>query len=151
MHMLHSLCCVAAIAATATFNFKNKLSKLVKQLQATMPCCAQCDALKSEGAHVADSPSAVIAQCDVTYAMLSDPDAARSVATQADGVVEGIKKSPGKAYVDVSTVDEGTSREIAKAVTDAGGRYLEVCMLPPCTPCTTLAPHRSSACTLLFL
>ena len=78
---------------------------------------------------MADSPSAVIAQCDVTYAMLSDPDAAKAVATQADGVVAGIKKSPGKAYVDVSTVDEGTSQEIAKAVADAGGRYLEACSL----------------------
>lgn len=88
--------------------------------------CLQCDALKSEGAHVAQSPAAVIAKCDVTYAMLADPAAAKAVAMQEDGVVAGIKQSPGKAYVDVSTVDEGTSQEIAKAVQQAGGRFLEV-------------------------
>ena len=75
---------------------------------------------------MAESPAAVIAKCDITYAMLADPAAARAVAMQGDGVVAGIKSSPGKAYVDVSTVDEATSQEIAKAVKDAGGRFLEV-------------------------
>lgn len=40
------------------------------------------------------------------------------------GVVEGI--SAGKGYVDMSTVDEATSSEIAAAVTAKGGRFLEV-------------------------
>lgn len=40
------------------------------------------------------------------------------------GVVEGL--SAGKGYVDMSTVDEATSTEIAAAVTAKGGRFLEV-------------------------
>lgn len=40
------------------------------------------------------------------------------------GVVEGI--SAGKGYVDMSTVDEATSCEIAAAVAAKGGRFLEV-------------------------
>eukprot|EP00879_Flechtneria_rotunda_P023470 GHRR01024826.1.p1 GENE.GHRR01024826.1~~GHRR01024826.1.p1 ORF type:complete len:256 (+),score=98.14 GHRR01024826.1:252-1019(+) len=39
------------------------------------------------------------------------------------GVVDGLK--PGKSYVDMSTVDEATSQEIAAAVTAKGGRFLE--------------------------
>lgn len=34
--------------------------------------------------------------------------------------------SAGKGYVDMSTVDEATSLEIAAAVTAKGGRFLEV-------------------------
>jgi hypothetical protein len=39
-------------------------------------------------------------------------------------VVDGI--TAGKAYVDMSTVDEATSQQIATAVTAKGGRFLEV-------------------------
>lgn len=41
-----------------------------------------------------------------------------------NGVLEGL--APGKGYVDMSTVDEGTSQKIAEAVTAKGGRFLEV-------------------------
>jgi 3-hydroxyisobutyrate dehydrogenase-like beta-hydroxyacid dehydrogenase len=40
------------------------------------------------------------------------------------GAVEGL--SAGKGYVDMSTVDEATSQEIAAAVAAKGGRFLEV-------------------------
>jgi 3-hydroxyisobutyrate dehydrogenase-like beta-hydroxyacid dehydrogenase len=40
------------------------------------------------------------------------------------GVVDGI--TAGKSYVDMSTVDEATSQQIAAAVTAKGGRFLEV-------------------------
>lgn len=39
------------------------------------------------------------------------------------GVLAGV--TAGKAYVDMSTVDEQTSTKIAEAVTAAGGRFLE--------------------------
>ncbi len=44
------------------------------------------------------------------------------------GVLEGL--SAGKGYVDMSTVDEGTSQRIAEAVAAKGGRFLEVRPLP---------------------
>lgn len=89
----------------------------------------QCDALKAEGAKVASSAADVIKECDVTFAMLADPAAALDVATGADGVASGFKAAAdagSKLYVDVSTVDAGTAQAVCKAVTEAGGRYLEV-------------------------
>lgn len=45
----------------------------------------------------------------------------------ADGVLEGI--SANKGYVDMSTVDEDTSIKIGEAVTEKGGRFVEVRMM----------------------
>ena len=45
--------------------------------------------------------------------------AAERVVFGPAGVLEGM--APGKGYVDMSTVDEGTSRSIAAAVTDPSG------------------------------
>jgi 2-hydroxy-3-oxopropionate reductase len=75
------------------------------------------------GATVAHSPAEVAAICDITFAMLADPAAARAVCFGEDGVFAGI--TAGKGYVDFSTVDAETSREIAAAITAQGGRYLE--------------------------
>jgi 2-hydroxy-3-oxopropionate reductase len=55
--------------------------------------------------------------------MLADPAAASAVVFGSEGVLEGMAE--GKGYVDLSTVDEGTSRLISGAVTAAGGRFLE--------------------------
>ena len=103
---------------------------------------------------MAPTPAAVIAKCDVTYAMLADPDAALAVANGPDGVAAGMKANPGRAYVDVSTVDESTSKEIAAAVTSNGGRFLEV-PLPPtpqmCTVCPqNRRPSARCACSALL-
>ena len=86
----------------------------------------QCDALAAEGASVAPTAAAVIAASDITFGMLADPAAALAVAEGPDGVGAGIKANPGKAYVDVSTVDEQTSQKIAALVVSSGGRFLEV-------------------------
>ena len=65
-------------------------------------CCApQCAALVKEGAVAAASPAAVLAQCDITFAMLSDPAAAEAVVFGPGGVLEGV--TAGKGYVDMST------------------------------------------------
>ena len=49
----------------------------------------------------AASPAAVLAQCDITFAMLSDPAAAEAVVFGPGGVLEGV--TAGKGYVDMST------------------------------------------------
>jgi 3-hydroxyisobutyrate dehydrogenase-like beta-hydroxyacid dehydrogenase len=72
---------------------------------------------------VASSPADVIKECSITFAMLVDPAAAAAVVEGPDGIASAM--GPGKAYVDVSTVDEGTSKNIASMVTQAGGRFLE--------------------------
>ncbi|EFJ53105.1 6-phosphogluconate dehydrogenase [Volvox carteri f. nagariensis] len=83
----------------------------------------KCKPLEQEGARVASSPRDVVSAATYTFAMLSDPEAALDVALRPDGVVAGI--SPGKGYIDVSTVDAATSRTIAAAVRSAGGGFLE--------------------------
>ncbi|PLY01756.1 MAG: NAD(P)-dependent oxidoreductase [Desulfuromonas sp.] len=83
----------------------------------------KCAPLVELGATVGDTPRQITAECEITFAMLADPDAARAVCSGADGVAAGI--GGGRGYVDMSTVDDLTAQEIAAAVTAAGGRFLE--------------------------
>jgi len=83
----------------------------------------KCQPLVDLGARQGQSPGEVTAQCDITFAMVSDPAAAASLFFDEGGVLEGI--APGKAYIDVSTVDPVTSKQIAEAVKSKGGRFLE--------------------------
>lgn len=55
--------------------------------------------------------------------MLADPAAALDVVFSTEGVLKGL--TPGKGYVDMSTVAPETSQQIAEAVLAAGGRFLE--------------------------
>lgn len=84
---------------------------------------ADCAPLLELGAKQADSPQALVEVCDIVIGMVSDPAAATEVAFRPDGVIAGI--GPGKAYIDMSTVDAACAQEIAKGVTAAGGRFLE--------------------------
>lgn len=83
----------------------------------------KCQPLVDQGAHLGNSPGEVTALCDITFAMVSDPAAATALFFDEGGVLEGI--APGKAYIDVSTVDPVTAVRIAEAVTSKGGRFLE--------------------------
>jgi len=83
----------------------------------------KCRSLVEAGALAEASPAKVVAKTDVTFAMLADPAAAESVCFGPEGVLEGMKT--GKAYVDLSTVDDFTSKNIDQAITESGGRYLE--------------------------
>lgn len=83
----------------------------------------KCAPLVEQGAKLGSSPGAVTAQCDITFAMVSDPHASSSLFFGEKGVLEGIGQ--GKSYIDVSTVDPSTSGHIAEAVKIAGGRFLE--------------------------
>ena len=83
----------------------------------------KCRPLVELGARQAASAAAVASESDLTFAMLADPSAAERVVFGPAGVLEGLQ--PGKGYIDMSTVDEGTSGHIAAAVTEARGRFLE--------------------------
>lgn len=72
------------------------------------------------GAREAKSASEACAAAEVTFVMVSTPEAALAVARAAkDGL------SAGKGYVDVSTVDAKTSSEIAAIVRSTGAEFLE--------------------------
>lgn len=83
----------------------------------------RCEPLVDMGARLGNNPAEVVAGCDITFAMVSDPAAAEQLCFGPDGVLAGI--SPGKGYVDVSTVDPETSIRIGRAVQAKGGRFLE--------------------------
>eukprot|EP00897_Mesotaenium_endlicherianum_P000142 jgi/Mesen1/10128/ME000075S09636 len=82
-----------------------------------------CEALAKEGASVGASPAEVVERCGITIAMLADPAVALQTALGEKGVIESIKE--GKSYVDMSTVDAGTSQKIGDAIVGKGGRFLE--------------------------
>ncbi|KAJ4838445.1 Glyoxylate/succinic semialdehyde reductase 2, chloroplastic [Turnera subulata] len=84
---------------------------------------SKCDPLTSLGAKYKPSPEEVAASCDVTFAMLADPESAVEVACGKHGAASGM--GPGKGYVDVSTVDGGTSILISERIKASGGSFLE--------------------------
>ena len=83
----------------------------------------KCEELAALGAAVAASPAEVTSSCAITIAMLADPAAAHAVCFGPGGALEGIGASRG--YVDMSTVDAGTAREIGAAISQKGGSFLE--------------------------
>ncbi|WOK91349.1 hypothetical protein Cni_G00040 [Canna indica] len=84
---------------------------------------SKCDHLIDAGARYEPSPADVAASCNVTFAMLADPESAIDVACGTNGAVKGM--GPGKGYVDVSTVDGTTSKLISKQIKDTGALFLE--------------------------
>nr|QKY14943.1 glyoxylate/succinic semialdehyde reductase 2 (GLYR2) [Polytomella parva] len=84
---------------------------------------SKCAPLVEAGAKLATSPRDVTSRATYTFAMLSDPTAVLSAALGPNGAVAGL--SPGKGYIDVSTVDAATSRQVGAAVSSAGGSFLE--------------------------
>lgn len=84
---------------------------------------AKCTPLVKLGASQAKSPREVATECEITFAILADPTAAREVFYGPEGVQAGI--GDGRGYIDMSTVDSDTSTAIATAVEDAGGLFLE--------------------------
>ncbi|QUX95660.1 NAD(P)-dependent oxidoreductase [Marinomonas sp. CT5] len=84
---------------------------------------AKCAELVALGAHQGDTPKAVAASCDITFAMVSDPEAALALCQGPNGVAAGI--GSGRGYVDMSTVDDKTSKSISEQIIKAGGRFLE--------------------------
>ncbi|MCX7983170.1 MAG: NAD(P)-dependent oxidoreductase [Syntrophales bacterium] len=83
----------------------------------------KCNDLIAAGAKWGESPAFLARECDVTFSMLADPAASVDVCFGLDGVVTGIGE--GRGYIEMSTIDPGTARRIADAVTKAGGRFLE--------------------------
>ncbi|KAL0380538.1 UNVERIFIED_CONTAM: Glyoxylate/succinic semialdehyde reductase 2, chloroplastic [Sesamum angustifolium] len=83
----------------------------------------QCDPLISLGAKYKSSPEEVAASCDVTFAMLADPESAVDVACGKHGAAGGM--SPRKGYVDISTVDGETSKLISAHIKSTGALFLE--------------------------
>jgi len=84
---------------------------------------SKCKNLVEAGAKQVGTSLEVVAAADITFCMVSDPQAALSVCFSPHGVIQGI--SQGKSYVDMSTVDPQTAEKIGVSVQARGGLYLE--------------------------
>lgn len=59
------------------------------------------------GAKIYDTKRQIVENCDIVFACVSDPKAARDVVFGTDGILKYINSE--KSYVDMSTVDSETS------------------------------------------
>jgi 3-hydroxyisobutyrate dehydrogenase-like beta-hydroxyacid dehydrogenase len=84
---------------------------------------AKAQWLTERGMKWADSPRAVVAAADVTFAMVTNVAALQSIAEGPDGLLAGL--SQGKIFVDISTVSPAASRTLAAKVREKGADMLD--------------------------
>ncbi|ESO02559.1 hypothetical protein HELRODRAFT_106726 [Helobdella robusta] len=84
---------------------------------------SKCYEFTKDGALKGSTPAEVVQLCDITFSCVSDPAALKDLVFANCGVLQGI--SPGKGYVDMSTVDVETIKDVQEAVVSKGGRFLE--------------------------
>ena len=80
-------------------------------------------ALTAVGATAAATPRDVAAGSDIVITMLPDAPDVERVALGPDGIVAGIKS--GSIYIDMSTIDPGTTRKIGAAVAAKGAAMID--------------------------
>jgi 3-hydroxyisobutyrate dehydrogenase-like beta-hydroxyacid dehydrogenase len=79
--------------------------------------------LVERGMKWGDSPRAVCAAADVTFVMVTNSEALKSVAEGPDGFLAGL--GAGKLLVDMSTVSPSASRELASKVREKGADMVD--------------------------
>lgn len=79
--------------------------------------------LVEAGAVPAATPRAVAEASDIVFAMMATPIAVKSVRDGEDGIIAGLDS--GKGYVDMSTIDAGTSMESSRLAHEKGALFLE--------------------------
>jgi 3-hydroxyisobutyrate dehydrogenase-like beta-hydroxyacid dehydrogenase len=84
---------------------------------------AKAQWLVDAGMTQAASPRAVAESADVTFTMVTNSAALRSVMEGEQGLLAGMK--PGRIHVDMSTVSPAISRELAERVKAAGASMLD--------------------------
>jgi 3-hydroxyisobutyrate dehydrogenase-like beta-hydroxyacid dehydrogenase len=79
--------------------------------------------LVAAGARAAANPAEVAAASDIVITMLPDaPDVLRA-ALGTDGILQGLKA--GATYIDMSTIDPGTTRKVGEAVRAKGAAMID--------------------------
>src|SRR5579862_9112567 len=79
--------------------------------------------LIDKGMQWADSPRAVAAASDFTFAMVTNAAAISSITEGPNGLLAGM--SPGKVFIDISTVSPNVSRAIATKVREKGADMVD--------------------------
>lgn len=93
---------------------------------------AKAEPLAALGATVAETPESVATQTSVTISILGDDASVLDVYLGESGLLSG--DVSGKLFIDMSTVQPATSKQIAAAVEAAGARFVE------CPVSGTVAP-----------
>ncbi|MBN1344128.1 MAG: NAD(P)-dependent oxidoreductase [Phycisphaerae bacterium] len=84
---------------------------------------SKAEALRADGASVADSPAQAAEQADVVISCLPDSPDVEAVWLAAEGVVAAMRKNT--LGIDMSTIAPSTARKVADAVLRAGGAFLD--------------------------
>jgi 3-hydroxyisobutyrate dehydrogenase-like beta-hydroxyacid dehydrogenase len=79
--------------------------------------------LIKKGMKWADSPRAVVAESDVIFSMVTNSAALDAVMNGPDGMIAAV--TPGKLFVDISTVSPAFSRQIAAKIREKGGDMVD--------------------------
>ena len=79
--------------------------------------------LIQKGMKWAESPRAVVAAADVTFAMVTNSSALQAIAEGSEGVLAGLAR--GKVFIDMSTVSPSFSRSIAEKVREKGADMMD--------------------------
>lgn len=79
--------------------------------------------LIDKGMHWARSPREVASLSDITFAMVTNSAALTAIADGPDGLLAGL--SPGKVFVDISTVSPAVSRALAGRVREKGADMVD--------------------------
>ena len=79
--------------------------------------------LIKKGMKWADSPKAVAASVDVIFSMVTNSTALQAIVEGPDGILAGL--TPGKIYVDISTVSPEYSRSVAEKVRAKGADMVD--------------------------
>lgn len=79
--------------------------------------------LIDQGMRWADSPRAVCAAADITFAMVANVHALEAIAYGPDGLLAGL--AAGKIFIDMSTVSPAASRDLAAKVRSQGAEMLD--------------------------
>ncbi|MGO9125401.1 MAG: NAD(P)-dependent oxidoreductase [Terriglobales bacterium] len=84
---------------------------------------AKAQWLIDKGMRWADSPRAVAAAADITFAMVTNSAALAAIVEGTDGLLAGL--APGKIFVDISTVSPAVSRAFAAKVREKGSDMVD--------------------------
>ena len=84
---------------------------------------SKAERLIKKGMKWADSPRAVVMESDLIFSMVTNSAALGAIMNGPDGMLAAV--TPGKIFVDISTVSPAFSREMANKIREKGGDMVD--------------------------